>query len=786
MAEPDQRVAPFLGRVLDEAGVPAGTCFQVCAGVLVTAWHVLDALGIGDVGEVAVVDPLQGGSSRQARVERADPLHDLAVLITEEPMPGCVAGLTASDEITNTSPVAITGVPVIDDPGHSYRFLEADGRWAGGTTRDDQVPLGRVACRDVMRGMSGAPVLAGELVAGVVSARYNSIDGWGRDSVWVARSEDLVPLLAGLGDVAMRRRGWAGAAELVLSVTDNQVRLEGGGRAARGPHRGIPPALAEAMRGLREGRARLTGLRGQDPADVAPSAVMATPAAVGRLMAQAFLPGPVAAALGEVIADAENRWAPVRLGIDVQGGMQGLPWEALALPGAGTPLALHPLLAVYRQPPAAGVPGPSTAGPLRIVIAISAPLSGGGQVLDYERELRNMLAAVRGARQGEAQVRIVHFATTGEIRAALAAERVHVLHLSGHGSPGAIELEDDDGNARNLDAQQFVAEAIPPGGMPPVIALSACHTGATTATGDPSFAAALISLGASAVIGTETAVTDVYATQVFTRVYGHLADADLPDVVAAVAAARRTVQQQLSDSQDPRDQRLAVLGEWAVLTVLARTGSVTAFDPDAKPGDDRPAQAAAGKPVPAGLLARGTGEFVGRRRAQRRWPAALLTTRESGLVLYGIGGVGKTTLARRVGPPYQRTRPRPACGHRGERADRRRNLRRPGPGGHRPGRGPPARHPCDRPGRGLRRADRQGLAGPPGGIERVCPGNRAGAFGVGQLRGQSRCLRPGWAAGLALCRRSGPSRAARRDRDPARPVSAADHHPLPVRAARAG
>ena len=49
--------------------------------------------------------------------------------------------------------------------------------------------------------------------------------------------------------------------------------------------------------------------------------------------------------------------------------------------------------------------------------------------------------------------------------------------------------------------------------------------------------------------------------------------------------------------------------------------------------------------VPAGLLARQVGEFVGRRRAQRRWPAELLTPAGAGLVLYGIGGVGKTTLA---------------------------------------------------------------------------------------------------------------------------------------------
>ena len=644
-------MAPYLGRVLDADGDPVGTCFQVAPGVLVTAWHVLDGLGAGDESAIVTVEPLRGGTGRQARLERADPLHDLAVLVTDEPLPGSVTGLTASDEAVLGTTVLITGVAVVDDDEHSYRYLDAEGHWAGGTTRDDQVPLGRVDAKSLMLGMSGAPVLAkdtmqtGPVVVGVVSARYNSADGWGRDSVWVARTENLEPLLAGLGEVTMTRHGWAGMTELTLTVTEAEVRLRGAGLEVGGPHGGVTPKLADAMRGLRSGRARLTGARGEDLADVLPLAVAATPADVGRLLAETLLPDNVATALSEAIADAQRRWIPVRLGIDTQGPWREFPWEALDVPGVGTPLALHPLLTTYRLETTSQTLAPLLGGPLRILVAISAPLSGGGAVLDYERELRNMLAAVRGARQGQAQVRIVHFATTREIRAALKAEPAHVLHVSGHGRPGAIELEDDDGNARVLDAAQFVTEAIPPGRMPPVIALSACHTDAATAAGDPSFAAALIAYGAAAVIGTETAVTDVYATRVFARIYEELALAEDPDVITAVAQARRTVQKQLSDSPDPRDQRMARLGEWAVLTVLASAGSVTVIDPSAAPAD---AEHRTGLPVarvPSGLLSRDAGEFVGRRRAQRRWPAELLAQGAAGVVLYGIGGVGKTTLA---------------------------------------------------------------------------------------------------------------------------------------------
>jgi len=142
------------------------------------------------------------------------------------------------------------------------------------------------------------------------------------------------------------------------------------------------------------------------------------------------------------------------------------------------------------------------------------------------------------------RVRVVHFATTTEINTALRQEPVHVLHLSGHGLPGLLELEDENGDARHVSADQFVADAVPAGRMPPVIALAACHTDAA-ASGDPSFAARLIALGANVVIATETAITDVYATRAFTRIYGTLADDETLDVLSAVADARRTVQREL-------------------------------------------------------------------------------------------------------------------------------------------------------------------------------------------------------------------------------------------------
>ena len=161
--------------------------------------------------------------------------------------------------------------------------------------------------------------------------------------------------------------------------------------------------------------------------------------------------------------------------------LAGLPWEALPRPDGRGPLALHPLVSLFRKTDAASAR--LLPGPLRIVVAIAAPDSGGGAVLDYEDELRNVLAAVRAARQDAADVRVVPFATPAAIRDELGRGPAHVLHISGHGSPGTLDLENEDGSARTVTAGQFLDLAIPPGRMPPVISLAACYTDAAASRG---------------------------------------------------------------------------------------------------------------------------------------------------------------------------------------------------------------------------------------------------------------------------------------------------------------
>ncbi|WP_156094942.1 tetratricopeptide repeat protein [Nocardia lijiangensis] len=648
----DGRVPGYLGRVLYATDDPAGTCFQVAPGVLVTAAHVCDEVGAGYPGAAVRVDALAGGAPAfEASVARLDAVHDLAVLTSTTALAGSVAGWVATDRVALGTATVITGAVDVPDPRHSYRYLDADGHWAGGTTRDEQVPLGRLQASSVMKGMSGGPVrrASDDFVVGVVSERYNAADGWMRDSVLVARIEDLQPLLDGLAGIELTGLPpLTAAVDITLTVTDAEVRLRGAGIDITGAHSGIRPGLAGALHDVLRERARRsrTAVVRTGTGEQARESVLETVSLrrAGRLASESFLPPPVSEALGELLARVTAVHVPLRIGVEPR-GFAVVPWEALPDPVTSKPLALHPLITVYRRLPA--VPVRPIPGPLRILVAIAAPDEGDGMVLDYERELRNVLSAVKGARHGDAEVRIVEFATTTAIRAELEQFPAHVLHLSGHGTPGHLHLETGTGAARPMTAAELLSEAIPAGAMPPVIGLAACYTDVADEAGAPSFAAALLAEGASVVIATETSVTDRYATALFARVYQHLANHPVPDVVAAVAEARRVVHHQWSTSPDPRDNHLAALDEWSVVTVLAAHPGVEVYPP-ATGNESATPRTRAAAVAGDGLVQRETGDFVGRRRELRTLPDVLEGNQYSGIVIHGLGGIGKTTLATQL------------------------------------------------------------------------------------------------------------------------------------------
>ena len=116
----------------------------------------------------------------------------------------------------------------------------------------------------------------------------------------------------------------------------------------------------------------------------------------------------------------------------------------------------------------------------------------------------------------------------------------------------------------------------------------------------------------------------------------------LPGPLLALAGARRAAER---DRQAlPPGSPLRGPAEWATPALTARALRLPLFNRREQFGAVRPPQA----PVLAeGVIVREVGEFVGRRREMREARRAL-GSQKAGLVLHGIGGVGKSTLAAEV------------------------------------------------------------------------------------------------------------------------------------------
>ncbi|MFF0834480.1 MULTISPECIES: trypsin-like peptidase domain-containing protein [unclassified Streptomyces] len=193
-------VPGYLASVLHLSGdTPVGTCFQLTPGVLATAWHLLDRQGRGAPGDEVRFAPLTGGPAAVAVVDRVDPPNDLAVLRTSSPLPASVSAVASTGRLPPGTEVVVAGYAARaeHEGAHAYRYLTAGGRWGGPAERlDDGVRMGRLSTKDLLLGMSGAPVrrASDDAVVGVVRSRYNSPDGWLRDSAWTAWTEDLAAL----------------------------------------------------------------------------------------------------------------------------------------------------------------------------------------------------------------------------------------------------------------------------------------------------------------------------------------------------------------------------------------------------------------------------------------------------------------------------------------------------------------------------------------------------------------------------------------------------------------
>jgi tetratricopeptide (TPR) repeat protein len=463
------------------------------------------------------------------------------------------------------------------------------------------------------------------------------------------------------------------ADEVMFSTSVAEVLHRPAGLDARG--RAVLTELAVSR--ARPGGAPLRAVA----AGMAQGGMHAALVQAGAALGRCFLDGAAGQALAAEVASAEAGNAALRLALDVaDAGLAALPWETLTLPEQVTPLVLQDRVEVYRT---AVLAHPPTAvqvrGPLRILAVITSPDSGGGELLDYEAELAAIISAVNPARRAEgAHVEVLNWGNLGAIRAALLASRFHILHLSCHARPGALLLEDAAGRAELVSAGRFASAGLPADRGVPLVVLAGCSTAiaphwgnadlgtespapsmedsgpdrqadvaggqaaAQTAHALEGLAQELLGRGVPAVMAMTAPVTDRYATTFTAQVYRELAGREDPVPLAAVSDARRAVEA-ARRALPPADQWSGV-AEWAT-PVLVQAGPAQALFRRADGAEQLGAPAA---PVfGAGMVVRRVGGFVGR-RAELRELLRVVRGGGAGVVVHGIGGVGKSTLAAQL------------------------------------------------------------------------------------------------------------------------------------------
>ncbi len=435
------------------------------------------------------------------------------------------------------------------------------------------------------------------------------------------------------------RRGLRTLVVITAEVADGQLRSA------------IDIAGAPAGRSL--GPMPRSAAAAQEAQKMVPALAAARLAEVGRSLVEALFPAEAAKLVGALL----DRLPPGD-GVDVvlrgDDACLGLPIELLRLPGAGGThggaLCLRAGATIRREVVGAPVKFPSALpGPVKVLAAVAAPTETKtvNAPLDVEAEMQAVLDAAGSVAEVEhGEVQILEVASLKAIGDALTADAYHVLHLSAHGSANAVELEDEDGDPAEVTSSALIEELRHAGKAIPLIVLSACSGGTA---GAKSMGLGLIRQGADRVVAMQAPISDQYATELAASFYRALVHAPTLPVAQLLAHARYEVaQQHARDKGDP--ERPADYWVPTLFSAASDTGLVDEQQPI------QPLQHPMDPPSGGSVRELKVGELIGRRQELRIGSGVLRRTRRAvddfgatgGVLLAGIGGIGKTAVAGRL------------------------------------------------------------------------------------------------------------------------------------------
>ena len=389
------------------------------------------------------------------------------------------------------------------------------------------------------------------------------------------------------------------------------------------------------------------------PAVAAPSNLAADLDKLGNALGEVLFPEQIDTSLQTLLDDAAAKNQPIEFSVETADSkLLSIPFEAAMLSN-GRILSLEPGLRMVRRDLAATAKQTSQPGPLKILVAVGAPDEGKSDsgVLDPEAELQAILDAVGHVEKGKAFVRILEVGSLGEIRKELKRQPYHVLHLSGHGSAGTLQLETEDGDEDVVTPRDIATAIRESNHAAPLVFLAACHSGLAAGDGPTEvagFAQQLLRKGVPQVLAMQSKVSDGYATALAGAFYRELAGTT-GSAALALARARADLE---------RNRRAAVgRGESTPPPEFATPSLFRA-------GVEQPLLDLVSKPVPPkefeGTIRSGAvpmlpvGDLIGRRKELRELMWVLRDDpksghgRKAGAQLIGMGGVGKSSLAGRA------------------------------------------------------------------------------------------------------------------------------------------
>ncbi len=380
---------------------------------------------------------------------------------------------------------------------------------------------------------------------------------------------------------------------------------------------------------------------------------------VGRYIAGQVL-GPV--------QDAIAAQAPVTVRVIVPPAAVGLLAMPLELADGGDgPLALHGTVFCYRpEGQAADDEDSGSTDRLRVLAVFALPETSSALGLVQERRALVRVLQDDPAARGKppADLRVLQYgATKDSVQAALAdAGGWDVIHLAGHGGPGRLYLEDAAGGPEPVETGELLGWLAPNRGRTRLVVLSACESGVARAARilgarrrpppQAAMAGATTALGyelartlGCTVLATRYPVDDQFSVAFGRMWYGALARDGLP----ADEAVRDVLPRALHAAPGtPLSSATTILlGAPGTRVPLPGPRSPAGADPGATPR----------RPAPPGVPTE-TASFIGRTTLLARLGTTLAPgAGPGGLVLLGMPGIGKTTVAaeavHRYGAAFQ-------------------------------------------------------------------------------------------------------------------------------------